>query len=57
MIPLLCPGWDIVLIARKRLVESSLTDVINAMNGLLPRAELITPPAIPKTHPQSDHVR
>jgi hypothetical protein len=46
MIPLLSPNWDLVLIARSRLVVSSLTDVQSAVAGLLRRAGIFAQPVV-----------
>ena len=52
LIPLLSPGWDLVLIARSRLVTASYQDVQIAVDGLLRRAGLVVPDS-----EQSEHVR
>ncbi|MEI7849089.1 MAG: ribonuclease P protein component [Chloroflexota bacterium] len=50
MIPLLSPNWDLVLIARGRLVVSTLTDVQSAVDGLLRRAGIFLPVVPTETH-------
>lgn len=52
IIPLLSPGWDLLLIARNRLVLSSLKDVQSAVDGLLRRAGIFAQrvPTDPETH-------
>jgi hypothetical protein len=40
---MLAPGWDLVLIARSRLVTSEFQDVQVAVDGLLRRAGLLVP--------------
>ena len=52
LIPLLSPGWDLVLIARSRLVTAGFQDVQIAVDGLLRRAGLKV-----SDGEQSDHVR
>ena len=48
----LSPGWDLVLIARNRLVTSAFQDIQIAVDGLLRRADLFMSAA-----EQSEHVR
>ena len=43
LIPLLSPGWDIVLIARTPLVTAAFQDVQSALELLLRRAGLASP--------------
>ena len=52
LIPLLPPGWDLVLIARSRLVTAGFQDVQIAVDGLLRRAGLKV-----SDGEQSNHVR
>ena len=40
-LPMLLPGWDLVLIARSRLVKAPFEDVKKAVNQLLRRAGLL----------------
>ncbi|MCX6078844.1 MAG: ribonuclease P protein component [Chloroflexi bacterium] len=42
LIPRLSPGWDLVLIARSRLVTAAFQDVQMVVEGLLRRADLVT---------------
>lgn len=42
LIPRLSPGWDLVLIARSRLVTAAFLDVQMVVEGLLRRADLVT---------------
>jgi ribonuclease P protein component len=46
LIPMLAPGWDLVLIGRSRLVTSEFHDVQDAVDGLLRRAGLLVPLAL-----------
>lgn len=55
-LPLLLPGWDLVLIARSRLVTSAFQDVKTAVDGLLRRAGLLVPAICPPNLEPSDHV-
>lgn len=41
LIPSIDPGWDLVLVARKRMVESSFQQASAALASLLLRANLI----------------
>ena len=52
LISRLSPGWDLVLIARNRLVTSAFQDVQVAVEGLFRRADLFLPAG-----EQSEHVR
>ena len=45
LIPLLCPGWDLVLIARSSLLTAAFQDVQMAVEGLVRRAGLLVPAA------------
>lgn len=51
-IPLLSPGWDLVLIARSRIEKASFQDVKKAVDELFRRAGLLAP-----TVEQGEHVR
>jgi ribonuclease P protein component len=42
MLPSLASGWDLILIARPKLVVASLTDTREAVTALLRRAKLIS---------------
>ena len=42
-IPLLAPGWDLVLIARNRMVNASFQDVKKAVDDLFRKAGLLVP--------------
>jgi ribonuclease P protein component len=50
--PLLSPGWDLVLIARNRLVTAAFQDVKMAVDQLLRRAGLLVP-----AEENNEHVR
>ena len=52
LIPRLSPGWDLVLIARNRMVTTAFQDVQVAVDGLLRRADLFM-----SAGEQSEHVR
>jgi ribonuclease P protein component len=41
MIPTLASGWDLILIARPKLADASLTETREAVTALLQRAKLI----------------
>ena len=43
LIPMLVPGWDLILIARPALVSSSLAETDEALQNVLRRAKLIFP--------------
>ncbi len=43
LIPILVPGWDLILIARPALVSSSLAETDEALQNVLRRAKLIFP--------------
>ena len=51
-IPLLSPGWDLVLIARNRMVKATFEDVKKAVDELFRRAGLLAPVV-----DQGEHVR
>ena len=45
LIPTISPGWDLVFIARSRLLETEFQDVQQAVGGLLQRADVLEPAA------------
>jgi len=51
-IPMLAPGWDLVLIARNQMVTAAYQDVNKAVDELLRRAGLLAPAG-----EQVEHVR
>ena len=52
LLPLIPPGWDLVFIARGRLVTTAFQDVQTALEELLQRAGLLTPAVL-----QGENVR
>jgi ribonuclease P protein component len=52
LLPLLAPGWDLVLIARSRLAVAEFQDVKKAVEELLHRADLLA-----ASVDRKDHVR
>jgi len=47
LLPLLPPGWDLLLIARRPLNQAPFADLRQAVRLLLRRAGLLPPPAAP----------
>lgn len=47
LLPRISPGWDLVFIARSRLVTTTFQDVQIAVDSLLQRADLMTPVHLP----------
>ena len=43
LIPVIVPGWDLVFIARNRIVDCTFQDVQKAVDSVLRRAELLRP--------------
>ena len=59
IIPALSPGWDVVIVARNRMLNAELLNVQNALNGLFNRADLIqsSPVEVSNIQEQIDRVR
>jgi hypothetical protein len=54
LLPQLSPGWDLVLVARSRLVSATFQDVSIVVEGLLRRADLFIP-AIYSVRASAEH--